>query len=397
MINVLYFVLMAISLGTLLSSGFTSFELGNIHFYILLAILIIDFINNRRFSLLTFWIISFIYIILSDILLVNYSNIYDSSVKYLLCANDLYIGGYLINRQKVKITDLPVYIFKDVITFRYIICFLYIFVLLFLFGRFYVPTLKYLFRSNIFLEGFLSSAALIISLLLGYYIVKIKNKSPITAVAIVSPVIYFLFLDGTRYRLLYAIVPFLIIIGYIPLAKMRLRSFLMICVIGVVAIYSSAYVKHNRRGRGGNDIENVEFFDINNHPYKTYLSVKVAQYGSPETIVEMTYLANRHFSTNPLKYGAQTAMILYFWVPRNIWPNKPTMIDSWLPKLYMRGVSDNFSSASGFTGELRADFGSFSLFILFYLGLLMKKADNYLQNIYSTIRENYFILYLLLL
>ena len=96
----------------------------------------------------------------------------------------------------------------------------------------------------------------------------------------------------------------------------------------------------------------------------------------------MTELANDYFSTHSLRYGRETSIILYFWVPRAIWPDKPTQLDHWLIREYNKRVPDGHSTASGFTGELRADFGMFSLFFVFVGGMLLRRGDAYVEQVF---------------
>ena len=106
--------------------------------------------------------------------------------------------------------------------------------------------------------------------------------------------------------------------------------------------------------------------------------VNIAENMSPEGVVEMTVLSDDYFSKHEYHYGRESGFILYFWIPRFIWPSKPTQLDHWLIREYMV-VSENHSSASGFTGELKADFGLFSLIFVFFIGYILKRLDDYVK------------------
>jgi hypothetical protein len=87
-------------------------------------------------------------------------------------------------------------------------------------------------------------------------------------------------------------------------------------------------------------------------------------------------------------YGLASSYIFIFWIPRAIWPDKPTMLGYWLIREYGSGFSDSHSASFGFTGDLYADFGNFSLLICFFIGivigLLQKQVNKNLQsNSYS--------------
>jgi hypothetical protein len=96
---------------------------------------------------------------------------------------------------------------------------------------------------------------------------------------------------------------------------------------------------------------------------------------SPEGVVDMTALSMTYFESNPHTYGKSIAFLTYFWVPRTIWPDKPTMIGHWLIRKYRSGFSEGHSASFGFTGELYADFGYFSLIFVLVIGLALKWAD----------------------
>ena len=53
------------------------------------------------------------------------------------------------------------------------------------------------------------------------------------------------------------------------------------------------------------------------------------------------------------------------------------MLGYWFIRLYRGGFGEGHSASFGFTGDLYADFGLFSLLIVFFLGRLLKTADNY--------------------
>ena len=100
---------------------------------------------------------------------------------------------------------------------------------------------------------------------------------------------------------------------------------------------------------------------------------------SPEGIIYMAKKADEYFANNPLLYGRETAFLLYFWVPRSIWPDKPTQLGSWLIRK-TENVSDEHSTSSGFMGELRADFGWFSLIFALFIGLLLNLCDQFIYS-----------------
>lgn len=81
--------------------------------------------------------------------------------------------------------------------------------------------------------------------------------------------------------------------------------------------------------------------------------------------------------------------ITYFWVPRAVWKNKPTMIDYWLIRKYTNEYDDaGHSTASGFIGELFMDFGKYlAVLIFFFIGMILSKINKLLL---ATPSDSYF-------
>ena len=124
---------------------------------------------------------------------------------------------------------------------------------------------------------------------------------------------------------------------------------------------------------------------INSYSEYRNFPAYVTSYFSSEGIIDMTSLVFNHLNLNDYTYGASTSFILYFWVPRTIWPNKPTMLGNWLIRKYRGGFSDAHSASFGFTGDLLLDFGPYlSQFILFFIGRLLVKAENYKNLSFSS-------------
>src|SRR5690606_3053973 len=84
-----------------------------------------------------------------------------------------------------------------------------------------------------------------------------------------------------------------------------------------------------------------------------------------------------HFEAHPHTYGSSIAFLTYFWIPRAIWPDKPTMLGHWLIREYRSGFGSGHSSSFGFTGELFADFGYYSLFFVFLLVIILNWANQF--------------------
>ena len=122
-------------------------------------------------------------------------------------------------------------------------------------------------------------------------------------------------------------------------------------------------------------MSNIGFIGVGYMGYG--IAKNILSFGSNEGVVDMTALLIKHFNTNPHLYGESSSFLLYFWIPRSFWPNKPTMLGNWFIREYRSGFSEGHSASFGFTGDLYADFGYFSLFFIFILGILLKRAENF--------------------
>lgn len=126
------------------------------------------------------------------------------------------------------------------------------------------------------------------------------------------------------------------------------------------------------RATGTSDFKNITI--LNNNENTDLLTI-FADNSSPEGVIDMTNLLFNYFETNDYMYGSSSSFILYFWIPRSIWPDKPSMLGYWLVRKFRSGFSSGHSASFGFTGDLYADFGLFSLVFIFLIGKLLKFGE----------------------
>lgn len=385
-------LLFVFSLVIVFSSEMTNFELADYHFYLLIGIAITELAKTKSISLLFVWIMGFVFIILSEVLTVNSFEGDSISITFLLVANDVLLISYLIagskkgfwilqklpppSKQQVYIINRKRYIFSIVILYG-----LYTYegisaaVDNLLYGRQLVSTEG---SGNVY--GFMINAIpIILPSIIAYYVVYVKKKNFLYALLFVLPLFILLLLGATRYKLLFSVVPFCLTAGILQFKKLTIKSFSTIILFAGLLVFLSSWVK-NTRNRTFD--ERMEIFQDQkeDHEYSA-ISAKVLSYGSPEGIVNMTHLANEYFSLNDLRYGECTGFLSYFWIPRSIWANKPTMLDHWLPLYYDPTLSEAYSSSSGFTGSLRADFGQeITICFMIIIGILMRRLDNELRK-----------------
>ena len=167
--------------------------------------------------------------------------------------------------------------------------------------------------------------------------------------------------------------------------------------IGVFLVVFTNSIKENRNSSFTEVINAVTYVDTSSDGNDESFSKIICKNCSPEGVVEMTHLANVYFESHDLKYGECFGMLFYFWIPRSIWPEKPTQLDYWMPRYFNSGLSGTFSSASGFTGEVRADFGLFSYFFMILFGFLLRKVNTMLLVSDFGRKPSYSTLYVVLL
>lgn len=87
---------------------------------------------------------------------------------------------------------------------------------------------------------------------------------------------------------------------------------------------------------------------------------------SVRSMTQAVIYARRHGYTD----GRTTGAVLVFWVPRALWPGKPTLIGYWLPREFGR-VDPGFSAAPAFTGATYVDFGLWGSVAVWLIGGLL--------------------------
>lgn len=358
------------------------------HFYLLLLLIAIDFYQNRKLNLFQVWNCGFIFIILSEMLVLSSEadNIksYVPSFAYLLLANSLLLLGYLLYKPKVRNRKSnKILVHKNLFFPFLIVCYITYFGSAFLtilntilLGRQQASTLG----SSSFFGVFSTALGLLMPAIIAYYYRYIKQKKQWIGIIMVLPIFGAQLILSTRFHLLFSIIPFLIITGLIDLEKFSLKKNVILVTFLLFFVSLTSFIKEYRYVSLA-DISSMEF-EEKEEKDDNRLSVKLARQMSAEGVVDMTKLANKYFENHSLLWGKEVSFILYFWVPRSIWVNKPTPIDHWLIRKYYK-VPDSYSTASGFTGELRADFGMLSLFFVFLGGFLLKKGDTYISNLFK--------------
>ena len=363
------------------------YRLGVFYFYFLIAYLLLEILINKKLKLIYIWNVSFIFTILSEVFLAPNSSTYSNlfALKFLVIANNIVNIGHL---------SKGVTIFKEINKRIYLrrknfgIIFLLATIIFYIGYNFQgMMLISQLGRSKVdsVYEGSASmfgtifqSLALILPAVLGFYFIYSRKKGILIPFLLALPIFILLFLGGSRFPLLFSVLGFVFVTQNKILFKLKLKSYFIAGISALLLISGGSLMKVLRTTTYSNGIT-ISFKENSYKDFPTY----TAQFMSNEGVIDMTSLLISHFDTEQHTYGLTSIFPLYFWIPRSIWPNKPTMLGHWFVRIYRSGFSSGHSASFGFTGELFADFGFFSLLFVFYLGRLVKIMDDYALVIFN--------------
>lgn len=378
MINFLkFYVTLFLLVFTLLSKNLLA--IAEVNLVVLTGMILLDYFDKKSLSLFQVWLVGFIFIILSEAILIEPGINIIEAVKFLIVANCMILWGYMMpvkyksrkNNYKLinqtKKSRLSPYILI-VLVISYVLYSLPGAILTYRLGRNAAVGIMWEDR-NIIISSFLSSLSFVLPSIIVYYYKEIRGKESILIPLLISmPIFAVLFVAGTRFPLLFSFGGFLIV----AFAKSTGRIALNPKLIGLLfLLVTSSFLMGQFRTGGLAGFESFAPETVK----EPRLSKRIALEMSPEGVVDMTALSMTYFENNPHTYGKSISFLTYFWVPRAIWPDKPTMIGHWLIRKFRSGFASGHSASFGFTGELYADFGYFSLFFVFLLGMLLKWAD----------------------
>ena len=399
-------LLVAISSFLLLTELFPLTTMFDIQLVLYLTILVLDYLRVKSFTFFQIWIVGFIFIVWSEMRITSsgyLGALYTIPYVRFSLANFLLLLGYhTCQNKKIIFHNKVCDISKTNWLFTFIIIILYL-IYVSQSARSAIVNLQYgrqlsSAKGSSTLTGALISAlGTILPAIIAYHVKYVKGKNSVISFVYSLPIFIILLLQSTRFRFLFSVMPFLIVVGVLNFGKADRKKnvILLICVILMVSV--SSFVKSNRNMAFA-EIENPSLFDKETTNRTDPLTLKIAKQMSPEGILRMAYYADEYFLDHPLHYGKEMSFIFYFWVPRSIWPNKPTQLDYWLIReCSSEVVADSYSSASGFIGEARADFGWGCLLLAFFLGVLFKKIDDYKDIIWTYYRQSFNIVLIAIL
>jgi oligosaccharide repeat unit polymerase len=366
--------------------------LGSIYFYCCVFFLVYEILILKKIEIIHIWIGAFLFIILSEVF--NYTQVQIRSnfidvLRYLILSNNLVILGYYL-RSKKHAASLNVNGNQSVEYFSpsrftplvfFILTILYVgfriqnALLTFSLGRNVIGTDS---NESFILGSIINALGYVLPAVIAYYYVIQKSIPIYRAFLYSSPIFIILFMNGTRFPLLFAVLGFvLVVMSKFKHGKKSKTKPLLLLVCSVVSLFFLTSIMKHLRSSTTHDNE-ITFFDS----YSTYdgFPAYASSLMSPEGVIDMTSLMFNYFETNDHKYGESSSFILYFWVPRTVWEEKPTMLGYWLIRKFRSNFSDGHSTSFGFTGDFYADFGVYSVIPIFCTGFFLGWAEEYRVN-----------------
>ena len=366
--------------------------LGRIYFYVMCIFIGVSIIKNKKVQLVDVWNLSFIFIILSEIILLENVEINTlSAVKYLLIANNFINIGYLskINDEKsFKKTS-----FSKVRNSKIIIPVLLLISLFYVLLKFQDALISFTLGRNAvqnestLINALLNSLGLVTPAIVAYYFTYIRKKKLLVPVMFSMPIFIILFMGGTRFPLLFSLLGFFIVVQSRQIKKTTIKQY----ILGTAVLFSLFFMSSLMKSFRSSNARETRFELIKNTSRNDVPGFLAYNFMSAEGVVDMTSLMFDYYQKNPHNYGSSSGFVFYFWIPRTIWPDKPEMLGYWLIRKYRSGFADTHSASFGFTGELFSDFGLFSLIIVFFIGRLLKIAENFKDTVFKLGKFNVII------
>ena len=179
---------------------------------------------------------------------------------------------------------------------------------------------------------------------------KVVNK--ILAVVVITSIA----LTGNRIGLVASVLPLLSIFEL----KYRYRTVLLLPALLIVA----SLMKMSRTGGAKTEFEGVSTEILSN-----------------ESVIYGTKILLEYGDIN--YYPRYTGYLLYFWIPRLVWHNKPGMLGYEFVRKYSSGFSVGHSASYGLAGEFYADFGYLGIFVfgLILLCSFLTIGRSFLQSV----------------
>ena len=229
-----------------------------------------------------------------------------------------------------------------------------------------------------FLMPFFSATGLILPGLIALYCFRFRGWGAGRALALSSPVILIQFIIGTRFPLLFSIVGWLVV--YLVYFRVSAKGIFLTVVLALTLLSASTLMRSFRtHGLANFDVGQFVDEEISAKPKAPF---ERADGPMGEGVVYVMAEIMRYFRSHEPLRGRSSAMITVFWVPRVLWPSKPTLMGYWFPRVRGEGgFSKGHSVSYTFAGDAYADFGfNWGVAFCFFLGILFGRVDRWSQR-----------------
>jgi hypothetical protein len=358
--------------------------LSRVYFFCALAYVFWSIAKSKSIRLIDVWNVSFIFVIVSEALMKNAGDQeFLIATQFLMTANNLVNIGYLSAfkksrldagglmspppRRRMRYQSLTLFVLLSCIV-GYALANYQAALLAASIGRSTAADILRTSSEARILDALWSAIGMVIPSILTYYVLVIKNGRLIYALALAAPILLIQMISGTRFVLLFSMIGIIVVYMSANDRRWSWRKLLTAICLMLGLLYSTVIMKEIRSG--GSHFPAIVAGGVGDMTWlaEPNLAKFAEEFLSPEGVIDMTALMFRYFDTHPHLYGLSTSYLLYFWVPRSIWEEKPTMLGHWLIREYRSGFSEGHSVSFGFIGDLYADFGLFSLIAIFMLG-----------------------------
>lgn len=381
-------LILPIFLSLILSLLDTVREVGIFSFLGFFLLVVFDLFRLKRIALSQVWLVANVYVIVSELLLDHqyldsHPYGYIASRNIIICALLVYAGCVFGARGKLRdfgsLSRLDFYYVPR----RYgaaILCVAGIGFSLYIMpsalaslnsGR----SVDFHLRSalDLLVDSVLMPIGVLVPPFISYFLRKgyVAQRWKLFSRVVMILALTLLALLGTRFYVLFSVGSACLVYFGLQVPK---RSGLLL-VLGpllvVLVALSMNYLKEFR----GSGLEGASLGDRQSQSTGFSAWESIGGYMSPEGVVKVNADLIDYFSKHDHLYGLSSGFLLYFWVPRFLWPDKPNMLSYWIIRKYEDGFSEGHSASVGFLGDLYADFGVGAFFAMPLIGLFMGRIQ----------------------
>lgn len=205
-----------------------------------------------------------------------------------------------------------------------------------------------------------------------WYLKRVSfNKALIYSFLLSAPIWTIYLIIGTRHNILYS---FFGLVGCAALVKISKFKFKSIYLIFLLVAYFASNTMLEARKHGF-----LNYITGNTNEKYSNLEKNITD----QTTVYMSYVVD-HYDETPLVYGTSTATILFFWIPRSLWPDKPPQFSYWFIREYLggqKGFNDKHSTPASYLSVPYSDFGYIGVILTSLLiAFLLNRLDKYFRK-----------------